>query len=163
MKLEPIELPNLYELRGYLEAVSDLVRTGQLKWYFDTKLFEMDASEFSIQELIKTAYPQSHPDSATITECSESDMLDTLNHEFSRWLPSVNEGGRFPLPLLDSDGQLWRYVKECVGQEQSRRFEYTTLARLDEFGTTGICGGFAFVIVNEASRRCLFISGGADD
>ena len=65
MKLEPIELPNLYELRGYLEAVSDLVRTGQLRWYFDTKLFEMDVSEFSIQELIKTAYPQSHPDSAT--------------------------------------------------------------------------------------------------
>ena len=72
MKLEAIELPKLHELRGYLEAVSDLVRTGQLKWYFDTKLFEMDVSEFSIQELIKTAYPQAYPDSATITECSES-------------------------------------------------------------------------------------------
>ena len=93
MKLEAIALPKLHELRGYLEAVSDLVRTGQLKWYFDTKLFEMDVSEFSIQELIKTAYPQSHPDSATITECSESDMLDTLNHRILT-MASIRKRGR---------------------------------------------------------------------
>jgi hypothetical protein len=159
MKLEPIEPPELHELRGYLEGMGDLIRTSQLKWYFDTKLFEMDVSAFAIQELVKAAYPQSDPYSATITECSDSDMLETLNHEFSRWLPSVNHAGKAAMQLLGSDAQLWRYVKACIAHEQFRKFEYSTSARLDEFGAVGLSGGFAFVIVSGASRRSLFISG----
>lgn len=159
MKLEPIEPPELHELRGYLEGIGDLIRTGQLKWYFDTKLFEMDVSGCAVQDLVKAAYPDSDPDSATITDCSDLDILETLNHEFSKWLSTADHTRSLPLPLFRSDAQLWRYVKACIADEHFRKFECSTSERLDEFGAVGLSGGFAFIIVGEASRRSLFISG----
>jgi hypothetical protein len=42
MKLKQIDSPELHKLVGYLQVVSDIIRTGELKWYFDISLFEYE-------------------------------------------------------------------------------------------------------------------------
>jgi hypothetical protein len=61
INLKALEPPALYKLIGYLDAVSDFIRTGELKWYFDVKLFEYDEVLSDIGLLVKTAYPGSFP------------------------------------------------------------------------------------------------------
>ena len=53
MNLREIEPPPLFKLLGYLEAVSDFIRTDELKWYFDVKLFEYDDIVLDIALLVR--------------------------------------------------------------------------------------------------------------
>src|SRR5580765_9085532 len=87
MNLTPIEIPELFKLIGYFDAVADFVRgDGQLKWYFDIKLFECDGQFSDVQSLIKAVYPTSKPELADIDESSISNLVATFKHEFSKWL-----------------------------------------------------------------------------
>src|SRR3954453_12295822 len=88
MNLKAIESPALYKVIGYLEAVSDFIRTGELKWYFDVRLFEYDEDVSDIGLLVKTAYPGSFPDKAEITEGSITDLVHTFRHELGHRLES---------------------------------------------------------------------------
>ena len=162
MNMKEIELPALYRLQGYLEAVSDFIRTGELKWYFDVRLFEVEGALSDVRELIKAAYSDSKPEKAEITEGSIDDVLETLKHELGRSLPPI-ESLRILTPVVEPYAGMWKYVKECIDYEQSRFFEYTTKEYLDGFGTGGIVGNFAFVILNESQRRCMMFSGGDCD
>lgn len=162
MNLRAIEPPALYKFSGYLEAVSDFIRTGELKWYFDVRLFETDDARSDIGLLVKTAYPGSFPEKSEITEASITDLVETFRHELGRWLESQERLSALTR-LTDRCGEMWGHLNECVLLEDSRIYEYTTSDVLDDFGSGGIVGNFAAVIVNESQRRCLFLSGGDCD
>jgi hypothetical protein len=162
MNLKGIEPPALYKLIGYLEAVSDFIRTGELKWYFDVRLFEYDEVVSDIGLLVKTAYPESFPEKAEISEASITDLVETFRHEFGRRLESP-ERLSILTPVTDRRGEMWDHLNECLLLEESRIYQYTTSDVLDDFGSGGIVGNFAAVIVNENQRRCLFLSGGDCD
>ena len=160
MNLREIEPPPLFKLLGYLEAVSDFIRTDELKWYFDVKLFEYDDIVLDIALLVKAAYPESFPDKAKIREGSITGLVDTFKHELGR--------GREPRDLSEVlnpvyGGGLWEHLNECLQLEESRIYEYITSDVLDDFGSGGVVGNFAVVIVNDNLRRCLFLSGGDCD
>jgi hypothetical protein len=159
MNLKEIEPPALNKLVGYLEAISDFIHTGELKWYFDVTLFEYEDDFSDLALIIKTAYPESQPEKAKIAECSIADLVETLNHELGRGLYA----SPILMPVIDGDGQIWRYLNECVHYERSRIFEYTTSESLDSFAHGGIIGNFAFVILDEQQHRCLLLGGGDCD
>jgi len=162
MNLKRIEPADLYRLMGYLGAVSDFIRTGELKWYFDVKLFEYDEAAPDIRHLIKQAYPDSNPATAELTEASVQDLAETFKHEFGRWLEPV-ESLTILTPLTELRGEMWEYLNECIDYTQAQIFEYYTSETRDEFGKRGIAGNFAFVILNETQKRCLFVAAGDCD
>ncbi len=163
MNLKQIDPPALYQLLGYLGAVSDFVRTGELKWYFDIKLFEYEETPApDIRDFIGTAFPDSKPSLAEITEASVQDLAETFKHEFGRWLhPDVSQ--KLLTPLTELRGEVWEYMNECIDYSQSQIFEYYASERSDEFGNRGIAGSFAFVILNDTQKRCLFVAAGDCD
>jgi hypothetical protein len=162
MKLTPIETPDLFKLLGYLDAVADFIRRGELKWYFDAKLFDCEGNFSDVRSLIKTAYPDSKPELADIDKASISDLVATLKHEFSKWLEPA-EAEKLLKPVTDMRNELWQHLKECVDYENARVFEYYPRDTMDDFGAGGITGNFAAVILNETQKRCLMLSGGDCD
>ena len=74
MNLKQIYPPALYQLLGYLGAVGDFIRTGELNWYFDIKLSEYKDTAPDIRDFIGTAFPGSKPSLAEITEVSLQDL-----------------------------------------------------------------------------------------
>ena len=162
MNLKAIDPPALYKFTGYLEAVSDFIRSGELKWYFDVRLFEFDEVPSDIGLLVKTVYPGSFPERAEISEGSITDLVDTFRHELGRGLESP-EWSKILRPVTESRGEMWDYLDECVSLEGVRIYDYTTSDMLDDFGSGGLVGNFAAVVLNEDQRRCLFLSGGDCD
>lgn len=162
MHLKEIETPDLHKLLGYLDAVADFIRGGELKWYFDARLFDYEGAFTDVRSLIKTAYPDSKPELADIDEGSISDFAATLNHEFSKWLKPPEVTTPFG-PITDMRTELWQHLKACVDYENARVFEYYTREPIDGFGSGGITGNFATVILNETQKRCLMLSGGDCD
>ena len=159
MNLRTIESPPLFKLLGYLEAVSDCIRSGELKWYFDVTLFESDDIVVDISLLVKTAYPESLPEKAEIREVSITNVADTFKYHFCRGSQPRN----LSEVLHPSYGGLWEHLNECLQLDESRFYEYRTSDRLDVFGGGGIAGEFAFVIVNDKLRQCLLLSAGDCD
>src|ERR1044071_3162909 len=100
MNLKEIEAPDVYKVVGYLDAIGDVIRTGQLKWSFDAKLFDYDGAFSDIQSLIKQAYSDSKPDLANITEGTIRDLAETFKHELGRWLPEA-EALRMLTPVTE--------------------------------------------------------------
>lgn len=155
MNLKEIEIPALYKLEGYLEAVGDFIRTGELRWGFEVALYEYENPDLKIVQLLKAAYPESQPEKVRITECSREDMLATFNHELGRCLPAM-ETERILQPILGLDAGMWRYLYECIDYWHSRFFE---IHATDEpnYLIAGLLGEFAFVICNENTHRCLIL------
>jgi hypothetical protein len=89
MNVKEIETPGLHKLAGYLEAVSEFIRTGELKWYFETRLFECEEVVADIRPFIKTVYPDAKLENARIIEGSARDIVETLEHELGRFCPPV--------------------------------------------------------------------------
>src|SRR5687767_3450109 len=150
MNLKEIETPDLHKLLGYLDAVADFIRGGELKWYFDAKLFDCEGRFTDVRSLIKTAYPDSKPELADIDEGTIADFVATLKHEFSKWLkpPEV----ALLKPVTDMRTELWHHLKACVDYENARVFEYYTQEPIDGFGAAGLTGKFAAVILNENQK-----------
>jgi hypothetical protein len=162
MNVKEIEAPDVYKLVGYLDAVGDFIRTGELKWSFDARLFEYDGTLSDTQSLIKAAYPDSKPELAKITEGSIRALAETLKHELGRWPPEVL-ALRILTPITELQGEMWNYMNACVALEDARVFEYFTQEPLDDFWGGGIVGNIAAVILNEKQKRCLMLSGGDCD
>jgi len=162
MELKEIESPNVYKVVGYLDAIGDVIRTGELKWSFDARLFEYEGTFSDIQSLIKGAYPDSKPDLANITEGTIRDLTETFKHELGRGLAEA-EALRMLTPVTEVRGELWYYLNACVDLEHSRVFEYFTQEPVDSFRGGGIIGNIAAVILNENQKRCLLLSGGDCD
>jgi hypothetical protein len=162
MNLKEIHPPALYKLLGYLEAVSDFIRTGELKWYYDIRLVDIECDSLDIKLLIKSAYPGSNPETAQINESAFQNLVETLRHELGRRL-KPEEVLKLLTPVTELRGEMWHYLGECVNYNASRVIEYTTSDALDDFGSGGIVGNFAFVIIDENQNRCLFLSGGDCD
>src|SRR4030095_15751129 len=89
----------------------------------DLELFEYGADAFEIVTMVKAAYPGAFPESAVIKERSISDLAQTFNEEFGRWLK--------PGPMLEKlsrltrlTGEIWQYFDECIQLDGARIFEY---------------------------------------
>jgi hypothetical protein len=160
MKIEEIDSPALNSLRGYLEAVSDFIRTGEIKWYFEARLFGWDGGASDIARLIKLAYPTSTPDAAEIREGSIADIIETFQHELGKFMPA-NEGKRVLAPILSGTAEMWKYLAECVDVQHARIFEYYN-AEGDGL-RHGILGGFTIILHDETLGRCLILVGSTSD
>ena len=157
MNLKEIEMPELYKLNGYLAAVSDFIKTGELRWDFEVSLYEYESPSLGVVELVKAAYPKSQPEKAEITECSLEDILETFKHELGRCLPLM-ETQRILQPILGLYAGMWQYLNECIDYSRSRFFEYFASDEPDSL-SGGILGEFAFIICNENLHRCLIFIG----
>jgi hypothetical protein len=86
-------------------------------------------------------------------------MVDEINRQLSVERPLWGEPTRASaVPLLNHDAAVWRLLQECVDYEAARVFRYEPLENDDEL-RCGITGEFAFLIYEEARRRCVLISG----
>ena len=160
MSLKEIDSPALYKLAGYLEAVSEFIRTGELKWYFDVRLFECEGAAPDIRRLIEAAYPDAKPDKAEISEASAHDVVETLGHELGRFCPPV-EALRVLGPISTYTAAMWEYLSECVDYERCRIYEYFSSEK--DGLLHGIAGEFAVIFYNERLNRCLILSGVTSD
>jgi len=162
MNLKEIDAPDVHKLIGYLDAVGDFIRTGELRWSFELRLFEYDGTFSDIQSLIKEAYPDSKPELANITEGTLHDLAETFKHELGRWPPELL-ALRILTPVTEMRGEMWSHMNACLDLENSRVFEYFTQEPLDSFRGGGIVGNLAAVILNENQKRCLMLTGGDCD
>jgi hypothetical protein len=162
MHLKEIDTPDVNKVVGYLDAIGDVIRTGELKWSFDARLFEYEGTFSDVESLIKEAYPDSKPELANITEGTIRDLAETFKHELGRWLSGV-DALRLLTPVTEMRGEMWLYLNACVDLEHSRVFEYFTQEPLDSFRGGGLVGNLAAVILNETQKRCLLLSGGDCD
>lgn len=160
MYLENLEIPALHCLSGYLCAASDFLRTGELKWYFEVRLFRTDARAHDIKTLIQSSYPDAKLATAEITLTSIAGLLETLEHELGQHLPATDRL-RIMTPILSLTGAMWEYLNECIDYEKATIYEYFN-SESDEL-LNGIAGGFAFVLVSEHQNRCLFFTGATSD
>jgi len=160
MYLENLEIPALHCLSGYLSAASDFLRTGELKWYFEVRLFRTDARAHEIETLIQSSYPGAKLETAEITQTSLAGLLETLQHELGQYL-SATDRLRIMTPILNLNGAMWDYLNECIDYEKAAIYEYFN-SESDEL-LNGIAGSFAFVIVSELQNRCLFLTASTSD
>ncbi len=160
MNLKEIETPALHKLDGYLEAVSEFIRTGELKWYFEVKLFECEEPVSDVGRLIIAAYPDAKLEKAEIPEASAQGMVETLEHELGRFCPEI-EALRMLGPISTFTAAMWSYLSECIDYEHARIFEYFSSEK--DSLLNGIAGDFAFIIYNERLHRCLILSGATCD
>jgi hypothetical protein len=150
MTIREIETPELHRLIGYLETLSERIRTGEVFWEFEARLFEYEDRISDIRELIKSAYPDVKIESAQITEGSVDDMRETLEHELGHFLPQISTY------LVE----MWSHLKECIDYEEPRICEYFSSEK--DGLLHGILGDFAIIIYNDDSGRCLFLLGATD-
>jgi hypothetical protein len=160
MYLNNLESPAAYKLLGYLEALSDFIRTGEVKWYFDVRLFETDAPGDDLKAVIKEAYPAAKVETAELVDASILDLIETFQHELGQFLPE-HERLRIITPISSMTGMFWEYLREAIDHDESRVFEYVN-PESDEL-LHGIAGHFAVIILNEKLRRCLILSGTTSD
>ena len=151
MKLKELETSELINLRDYLEILGEEIRTGQVYWEFEARLFECEGVFSDISEVVELAYPDARLDLAQIPEGS----VEVLN------IALESERGRF-LPHLISNYILgiWPLLEACIDYNNSRMFRY--LCSEQDNLLHGIVGYFAVIIYNENLRRCLFLSGSTD-
>lgn len=160
MYSENLEISALHHLLGYLSALSDFLRTGELKWYFEVRVLQTDARVHEIKTLIQRSYPGANLETAEITLTSIAGLLETLEHELGQHLPATDRL-RIMTPILSLTGALWDYLKECIDYEKAAVYEYFN-SESDEL-LNGIAGSFAFVLVSEGQNRCLFLTGSTSD
>jgi hypothetical protein len=159
IEMKALAVPEFHRLDGCLQGMSGLLSQGQLDWYFDAKGFEVADADFSVEDVIKLAYPGTKPENSKITECSVGEMVDELNRQLSVEHPYWGDPTRTSaVPLLNNDAAMWRLLQECVDYEAARVFRYEPLDADDEL-RCGITGEFAFLIYEETRRRCVLISG----
>jgi hypothetical protein len=127
MSLKEIDIPGVHKLAGHLEAVSEFIRSGELKWYFEVKLFDCEEAVPDIKQLIKSACPNAKPEAAEISAASAEDVVKTLEHELGRFCPPV-EALRVlgPISTFTAAAAMWEYIAECVDYERCRIYEYTS-------------------------------------
>jgi hypothetical protein len=135
-----------------------------LKWYFDVRLFEFEDIYPSVQGLVKAAYPGSLPHKAEIKELSIYELGQAVKREL---------GVEFNDPALSNilglvtgfQGEILDYLNECLNFDGlgTRIYEYQTAEQLDEFGSGGLTGDFAAVVIDDKQHRCLFLIGGDSD
>jgi hypothetical protein len=80
MNLKEIEPPECQKFIGYLEALSERIRIGEVFWQFEIRLFECENKISNIRELIEYVYPGAKVDKAEIIEGSVEDMRKTFEH-----------------------------------------------------------------------------------
>lgn len=160
MKLKEVEIPALHKLTGYLEAVSEFIRTGELKWYFDVRLYECEEGGSDIRLFIKHAYPNAKIEQARISEIAVDDVVETLDHELGRFCPPV-EALRVLGPISTYTAAMWQYLGECIEYEDARIFEY--FAPEKDSLLSGMMGDFAIIFYNEEQNRWLVFTGATCD
>jgi len=160
MKMKEIETPALHKLAGYLEAISEFIRTGELKWYFDVRLFEGEQSGSDVLSFIKEIYPDARFERSDISEASAKDVVETLEHELGRFCPPL-EALRVLGPSSTYTAAMWQYLSECIDYEHSRIFEYFSPEK--DSLLSGIMGNFAVIFYNERLNRWLIFSGATGD
>lgn len=160
MYSENLEISALYLLSGYLSALSDILRTGELKWDFEVRLLQIDVRIHEIKTLIQSSYPGTNLETAEITQTSVAGLVETLEHELGQNLTATDRL-RIMTPILSFGGAMWDYLNECIDYEKATVYEYFN-SEFDEL-FHGIAGGFAFVLVSERQNRCLFLTGSTSD
>ena len=156
--IQEVENQSLLQLREYFERLGDRLHTGPLRWYFEIRLFEIGASDISLAELIKFAYPEALPEKAQITAVVFSDFQKTLDYWFT-----TNRTGQSPVQWLIRGDKFFAYLlNECCHYTDAAIYEYSTQEGLDPLGA-GILGAFAFIFVNSNQGRLLILSGGDCD
>src|SRR5437667_6381597 len=120
-----IETPKTHKLREYLETLSGTIRTGEVFWEFETRLFEYDGSFRDVKDVIRFAYPEAKVDLAEIREGSPDDLRITLESELGRFLPHL---------ISTYIEGVWALLKNCIDYEDARIFEYFTREHIDLVG-----------------------------
>lgn len=160
VEFQEIECISLHRLVGYLDALSDFIRGGELKWYFEVRAFDCSNHAFDINLLIQTAYPDAKLTTASIPRVSLSSVIENLKHELTKFL-SDGQASVLLTPLFAGTGTLWEYMSELVDIERAQVFEYSN-SEPDGL-VHGLLGDFAFIFYNEKVRRCLILTGATSD
>jgi len=150
------------EFNYYLERISDSI-PSPLRWYFDFKLYEFDSLSDSVKNIIARVYQNVDLERATIEKITFTEMLERLNEKLSSSLGSRGKSVNGVRQIVTEYSDLWWCLAEYVDFSRAQIHEYSTTNPLDGFGSGGILGNFAFVIIDEQTRQILFFSGGDCD
>jgi hypothetical protein len=100
---------------------------------------------------------------ATTEKITFAEMLERLNERLSSSLGSRGKSVNGVRQIVTEYSDLWWCLAKYVDFNRAQIHEYSTTNRLDGFGSGGILGNFAFVIIDEQTRQILFFSGGDCD
>jgi hypothetical protein len=163
MNLKEKNTNDFVEFEYYLEKISDSLQRSPFKWYFGVKLCEFDNLPEAIKNVVGIAYANAYPEQATLERKTFAEMVARLNQEFSMWLKPRGENADRVRPIVTEYSDLWWCLGEYIDFRRSQIYEYLPTNQLDEFGSGGLFGNFAFVIIDEETRHILFFSGGDSD
>lgn len=158
--IEIIETPALHRLEGYLDAVGDLLRTGELRWYFEVKLLTFDSVPVELNQVIESAYPQAKLQTSSTSEISLSIMVETIERELGRFVPEIRRLMMLT-PISSGTSAMWEHLMECVNYKQAKICEYSN-SESDSL-LHGLMGDFAFILCDESRQRSLILSGVTSD
>lgn len=156
--MNEVEPNSILQLREYFSKLRHKHYMGELSWYFDIRLFELEDSNTALHELISFAYPDASPEKAEITTSNFYDLRETLDYWFT-----TNFDGTPPKQCLIRGDRLFAdLLDQCIDYQQAEIYQYDTQERLDPLGA-GIIGNFTFIFLNFNQGRMLILSGGDCD
>lgn len=156
--MNEIEPDSLLQLRDYFSRLSHQHYMGQLSWFFDIRLFELEDSDIALHNLISIAYSEACPEKADITKTNFQDLQETLGY----WFTTDFSGNPPKQWLIRGDRLFAHLVAQCIEYKQAEIYQYRTQERLDPLGA-GIVGNFTFIFLNFNQGRMLILSGGDCD
>jgi hypothetical protein len=159
VKIKELVITETQQLSRYLDAVGDFLQTGEIRWYFEVRLFEVDQSPFDLIEFLKEVYPRSKPRSDKIYDSSLEGIRETLGWELGRF--ASKELRERIQPVIAGTGEMWLYLQDCIDLKNCQIYEYTSSER-DEI-LNGLMGELAVFFFSEKLSRCLILVGATSD
>jgi len=161
--LVKLNIPEIHSLNGYLEAMGDfIIGTNYITW-FEASGFESTDSEFSANNLIKAAYPNSQPEKGRFIEVSVEQMVEYVNKSLSLPDSLYGRGGLAAVLEKNVASSFWGHLKACIDSEKAKIVFYEPGFDVGDELYNSILWGFTYLIYDEEQSRCVIIHGGASD
>ena len=182
--MKVINSPEIAKLNGYMEAMSCCLDGCNYVIWFSARCIELNdkdltpqildrleigkdfqeqAPSVELQELIKLAYPKSQPHLATMVEYNNCLLTTRINTFIARVNPSDNFKNVSKHKKRNLINRFWQNVSAIIDYENSRIFQYNPAFDVDDELWDFIIWGFTFLIINQNTKKCLLIHGGASD
>jgi len=160
--MKEITTPEMFRLRAYLEALSELLIDENYEIRLEARGLETSEDQ-SIQEIIKKVYPEARTEKAEFILCSIDQMIERINKSIglaiaSHCLPAISSLARARI-----SGHLLALLRDCLDYDRARLIEYRPAQGVDDELWDFIYWGFTFLIYNQEQARCVIIHGSASD
>jgi hypothetical protein len=175
--MSELNSPEIFMLRGYLEALCRCTTAANHLTYFEVKSYNLDGSQIEVTKVIKNAYPESMPEHGSIHALQLNEAVKRINKRLSPpelAMSFSNESVQKTDRAIEDYREdvetalikgFWNMLRACIDYEQADVFGYAPSVNPDvpDELRSGVWWDFTYVILNKQQERCVIFHGGACD